>query len=906
MIPLVISAPEANRSAHPNEAAGSWSTTNSSVRAHLAAQFDVSAIRPLRGPNHWRLSPVIACDVRLGELDEVRTTAIPGFNDALLAALPGIARHSSSRREDFGAELRRGTTLPYVLEHIGIELQVLAGSDVSFGRVARSGDAGVWWVIVAYEEEEVGVECVRAAADLLRALIAGTDSDIPALVEELRDLLDDVRLGPSTWAIVEEATRRGIPVRRLNSHSLVQLGLGKNLRRIQATLTDYTSAIAVEIAQDKGETKRILADMGLPVPRGEVVSSLSRAVEFARCEGLPVIIKPFDGSHGRGVSARIDALGAIGAAWRDSQRLSSRVVIEHYHEGRDYRVLVVNGHVVACAERVPAHVTGDGRHTVRELIAVGNTDPRRGKGHRKELTFLPDDEATLKFLATSGRTPFTVPAAGERVMLRSTANLSTGGTSIDRTEEMHADNVTCCEIAAGAVGLDIAGIDVISPDIAVPFRENNAVILEVNAAPGIRMHTHPTEGASRRVAAPILDMLYAPGADTKIPILAVTGTNGKTTTVRLLAHLFRNTGERVGFTTTDGVYVQNRLVMEGDMSGPFAANVILSNPSISLAVLETARGGLLRSGLGFDECDLSIILNVSADHLGLGGITTLEQLAALKGVLAAVVRRDGHAVLNADDPLVYELRERTSADVVLFSTRESGRNQRLEEHTADGGISACMHEGQFVIRRRKLRIPIAHEREVPLMMGGAARFQRQNILAAIVAAYVRGMRYDDIRAGLLSFFPSPALTPGRLNVIPLMNGARAIVDYGHNFAAVEGVIDLVNNLPARHRIAAIAMPGDRRDEDIRAVGRLCACFDRAIIKEDLDRRGRDPGVVTRMLREGLIDGGCDNERIEEIRREPDAVRRGLELLRDDDLFLIMTEDVDATLALLAEHAAELH
>jgi cyanophycin synthetase len=875
--------------------------------AASASEFRVTSIRAMRGPNYWRLAPVIACDVRQGAFEGVDSSRIVGFADQLLHALPGVGMQPCRlRHRSFAEALKEGTSLPHVLKHVALELQTIAGSDVSFGRVARSGEAGLWWVIVAYEEEEVGIACMRDAARVLRACVRGDgiDSWLPEMLERLRELNDDVRLGPSTGAIVEEAARRGIPVRRINSRSLVRLGLGRNLRRVQATITDRTSAIAVEIAQDKAETKETLAGRGLPVPAGQVIASLEAAEQFVEREGYPVILKPLAGNHGRGVSSMVTDAQALHEAWDAARRYSSETVIERFHEGRDHRVLVVNGRVVACAERVPAHVIGDGRRSIQELIEDANQDPRRGKGHRKVLTYLPDDEATRDFLASSGRDLQSVPAEGERVALRQTANLSTGGTSIDRTEEMHAENVTACEIAAGAIGLDIAGIDVISPDISVPFRENGAVIVEVNAAPGIRMHTHPTEGVARRVAAPILDMLYPPGAEAKIPILAVTGTNGKTTTVRLLAHLFRNTGEHVGFTTTDGVYVQNRLVMAGDMAGPFAANIILSNPNVSLAVLETARGGMLRAGLAFDECDLAVVLNVSTDHLGIGGINTVEQLADLKGVIAAVVRREGHAVLNADDPLVYRMRERTPGDVVLFSTQECGTNAALEEHTASGGVSACMMDGQFVIRRRKLHIPIAHEREVPLMMGGAARFQRQNILAATVAAYVRGMRYDDIRAGLLSFFPSPALTPGRLNIIPLANGARAIVDYAHNAAAVAGIIDMVQSLPGRRHIGVLAMPGDRRDEDIRGVARQFARFDHLILKEDDDRRGRNEGEVVELLRDGLRLAGCAEGAIEIIPNEADAVRRGLALLEPDDVLLVMANDVRETLAVVNEQAAE--
>jgi cyanophycin synthetase len=487
-----------------------------------------------------------------------------------------------------------------------------------------------------------------------------------------------------------------------------------------------------------------------------------------------------------------------------------------------------------------------------------------------------------------------VPAAGERVFLRATANLSTGGTSIDRTDEIHPDNVTACELAASVVGLDIAGLDVLTPDISVPFHENGAVIIEVNAAPGIRMHLSPTEGKARNVAAPIVDMLYPPGARTAIPVIAVTGTNGKTTTTRLIAHLFRHTGRTVGFTTTDGVYLQNRLVASGDMTGPFAANIVLSNPIVEVAVLETARGGILRSGLGFDECDVGIVLNVSADHLGMHGIHTLEDLAEIKSVIPAVVRRRGHAVLNADDPLVRAMAAKTSGDVVFFSAQAPNASPVIVEHLADGGTAACIEDGAFVIRRGRLRIPIADVSEVPLTIGGAAQFQYGNILAAAAAAYVQGMRYEDIRAGLMSFFPSPALTPGRLNLLRVGQG-HVLVDYAHNAAAIDGLMDLAGRIDAARRIGILAGPGDRRDEDLRALGSRSARLDYAIIKEDDDLRGRRPGEVTGLIREGLIEGGMPAERLEVIPREPEAVARGLEMMEEHDLLVIIAVDVPAVL-----------
>ena len=870
-----------------------------------ADELQVSRIRALRGPNYWRLAPVIACDVQLGSLEHVTSADVNGFFERLTDAIPTLAEHCCTRQEPGGflERLKEGTHFPHILEHVALELQSLAGTDVSFGRVVPSGDPETWWVIVAYEEEEVGLQSMRDAVKIVRACIAGTQIDAQRVVDDLQSLYESVRLGPSTAAVVEEAKRRGIPVRRLNNYSLVQLGLGKNLKRIQSTLSDYTSAIAVEIAQDKDDTKRVLGNIGLPVPKGDVARSLAHARDIVAEIGFPVILKPLDASHGRGISTRLDSLDALEAAWDDARQYGNRIVVEKFAQGRDHRVLVVNGRMVACAERVPAHVVGDGTSTIAKLIEVENKDPRRGVGHTKTLTKLPSDEKTSQYLATYGFTLASVPERGQVVCLRATANLSTGGTAIDRTEEMHPDNITACEMAAGIIGLDIAGIDVLTEDISVPFRENGAVIIEVNAGPGIRMHTHPTEGKSRNVGAPIIDMLYPPGTHYTIPVIAVTGTNGKTTTTRLIAHLFRLVEKVVGFTTTDGTYLQNRMVSEGDMTGPFSANIILSNPTVDIAVLETARGGLLRAGLGFDEVDVGVVLNVSADHLGLRGINTVEQLADVKGVVAAVVKREGHAVLNADDPLVYAMRDRTPGDIVLFSTKPEGESEEFETHLQRNGIGARIENDTFVIRRGRLKIPIAPVREVPLMLGGAARFQRENILAAIATAYVQGMRYDDIRAGLLSFFPSPSLTPGRLNVMRIAKG-RIIIDYAHNAAAIAGLMDFVRNLDANRRIGVITAPGDRRDEDLRIVGRLAASLDHVIVKEDTYRRGREPGQIAARIIEGLREGGLGEQQYEIIYDEQEAIAKAIERMQENDLVVVLADDVNASLDLIRSHSVD--
>ena len=861
--------------------------------------FRISHVRALRGPNYWRLAPVIACDVRLGQLEQASSADMPWLRNRLLTLLPTLRQHPCTKGHPGGfvERLEEGTYLPHILEHVALELQTLAGADVGFGRVVPSGDEGVWWVIVGYEDEEVGKRAIARGGELIRSCIADKPWDICRELEELRDLRDAVALGPSTRAIFDEAVRRGIPARRLNSASLIQLGLGKSLRRVQATVTDFTSAIGVDMAQNKDDTKRVLRNIGLPVPEGDTARTADGAVEIANEIGFPVIIKPLDASHGRGISGRLTNDAEVRNAFEAAIRYNGRVVVEKYAEGFDHRVLVVDGKVVAVAERRPAQVTGDGAHSMRELIEIANRDPQRGIGHRKSLTRLPDDATTEEYLASIGKTLECVPDKGETVWLRGTANLSTGGTAVDRTDEIHPDNVTACEMAAGVVGLDIAGIDIMTPDISVPLRENGAVIIEVNAGPGVRMHIDPTEGESRNVAAPILDMLFPPGALSTIPVIAVTGTNGKTTTTRLIAHLFRNTGKIVGFTTTDGVYLQNRMVRSGDMTGPFAANIVLSNPTVDVAVLETARGGILRAGLGYEEADVGIVLNVSADHLGLRGIMTLEQLADVKAVVPAVVKRQGHAVLNADEPLVYAMREKTGADIALFSLKDPGTNPLFEQHIAKNGIGARIEDDFFVILRGRLRIPVARVREVPLMLGGAARFQRANILAGILAAYVQGMRYDDIRAGLQSFAPSASLTPGRLN-LSRVNGIRVLVDYAHNPAAIEGLLEVVRHLPARNRIGVVTAPGDRRDEDIREVGRLSAQLDHVIVKEDENLRGRKPGEIAGLVKEGLEEKGTTPDQIEIVPDEIDAIERALAVAEEEDLVTILADDVTGVLEYL--------
>ncbi|MDP9348332.1 MAG: cyanophycin synthetase, partial [Gemmatimonadota bacterium] len=768
-------------------------------------------------------------------------------------------------------------------------------------RAVPADQEGAAVVVIGYEEEALGIESIYEAAALLRAGLRGEAPEVERALAELREVYRRARPGTTTAILMQAARARGIPVRRTPDEHVVQLGLGCNLRRLDASMTDFTSVIATDATSDKDRTKRLLERVGLPVPRGGVARTLDEALEIAADLGPPVLLKPLDANEGRGISGRLETEEEVRAAWPVAAAESPEVVVERYTEGRDHRVVVVNGRVVAVAERIPAHVVGDGRRSVRELAEEVNRDPHRDLYSPRAMRVpLPLDERTERFLARRGYTLDTVPPAGEWVQLRATANVSTGGTAVDRTDEIHPRNAALCVLAAGAVGLDVAGLDVLTPDISVPFPENGAAIIEVNASPGLRMHTDPDEGTPRDVPGAILDMLYPPGSSATIPVIAVTGTNGKTTTTRLVAHLFRQTGKTVGFTTTDGVYLQETLLIEGDFTGPFAANVVLSHPQVEVAVLETARGGILRSGLGFAVCDVGVVLNVAADHLGMRGIHTVEDLAEVKGVIARVVRPGGCTVLNADDPLVLAMRDRTRGEVVLISMLGERENPEVAGHLSRGGTALLVEEVEgretFVVRRGEERTPVATVHEVPLTLGGAARFQLQNVLAAIAAAHAQGMDAAEIREALRSFVPSAEATPGRMNLLRTTRGT-VIVDYAHNPAAVRALVDFSLRLGARRRIGVVAMPGDRRDEDLRELGASAAGLDYVIIKEHPHyRRGRRPGEGAGLIAEGLRAVGFPPDAYETVLPEPEAVARALEIMEEGDLVLVLADDTTAVLA----------
>ncbi len=870
--------------------------------------------RVYRGPNVWSYSQALHLVVDLGCLEDFPTDRLPGFADHLLELLPGLERHSCSRGRHGGLieRMREGTWLGHVTEHVILQLQQEAGHDLRRGKTRElKGVRGRYHVIVGYVDERVALAATQLAVRLVNHLVEPEDGFEP--LEEIERFLvraERIAFGPSTQAILEEAAARDIPWQRLNEYSLVQLGQGVHQQRIRATMTSKTSALAVDIAGDKELTTRLLAAAGLPVPKAESVRSVEAALAAARRIGYPVVAKPLDGNHGRGVCLDLRDAAALSGAFPIAQGESRRgwVVVESLVTGRDYRCLVIGGRIQAVAERVPAHVVGDGRRTVAELVEATNADPRRGHGHEKVLTKINLDDQALDLVAAQGFGPDDVPPNATMVKLALTANLSTGGISIDRTMEAHPENVEIAEEAARVVGLDIAGIDFICPDIAEPVREAGGAICEVNAAPGFRMHTHPTEGDPQFIAKPVVDSLFPPGSPSRVPIVAVTGTNGKTTTARMIAHIFKGLGRKVGMTSTDGIVVDERLVIRADASGPKSARMVLQNPRVDLAVFEVARGGILREGLGYDRNDVAVVLNVAPDHLGLRGIDTVEQLAEVKAVVVEAVPRHGAAVLNADDPLVREMRRRCSGEVVWFTMAEPGSEVREMVETAcrRGGKAVVLDRGPLgdmvVIRHGRRSMQLAFTHLMPSTLGGRALMNVQNALAAAGAAFAAGAPLHDIRQGLRTFSTSYYQSAGRLNQVQV-RGIDVIVDYAHNPPALRMLGDLVDKLgdsmEATHevghvsRIGVVATAGDRRDEDMRELGRVAADhFDVVVVREDDNLRRRAPGDTAGLIAEGVTVGmaeGARCKRVETVLDELAAVRRALAVANTGDLVVICVD-----------------
>ncbi|HEU0099065.1 MAG TPA: cyanophycin synthetase [Allosphingosinicella sp.] len=920
MTPPNQSAPVADAPTHDKgpETGMFFASKNDPGTHQLTARMAVTEVGVYRGPHYYSHTPMVRIQLDLGRLEEWPTNRIAGFSEALLDLLPGVGRHGCSLRVRGGFErrLREGTWLGHVAEHVALELQTLAGSRATRGKTRSVRNrAGVYNVMFAYNEEKVGLMAGRVALELVNSLLPGDLQGISGLdrvyplegefeldrrLDALKRLVRRKALGPSTKALVDEAERRGIPVMRLDEKSLIQLGHGRYQQKIRASITGRTSIVAADLAGDKDMTKKLLDESGVPVPRGIVVRDVEEAVRGAKRLRYPLVTKPLDGNHGRGVTIGIADEEQLRFGFREAQAQAKGrdVIVEQFFEGNDHRILVVGGKMVAVAERIPAQVVGDGISTIRQLVAEVNRDPRRGEGHENVMTRIRIDAHVEEYLSRSGLSPDSIPEADEVVQLRATANLSTGGTAVDRTNEIHPDNADIARRAALIIGLDVCGVDFVCPDITRSVRETGGGVIEVNAAPGLRMHIEPSEGAPRDVAKPIIEMLFPRGRSSRIPIIAITGTNGKSTVGRMTKHILRYTGCTVGLTSTTGVYVNDILTHEGDATGPRSARMILRDPTVEVAVLETARGGLLREGLAYGEADIATCLNVTADHLGLKGIETVEDLASVKQVVVEAVRRSGHCILNADDPLTVRMARRARGRLIWFSLNGGAEmSPMLREHVDEGGMAVVREAGPeggtIVLYDDARRELIMKAGDIPATLHGMAEFNVANSLAAIAIALAHEVPILTIRSAMAQFRSTFEQNPGRLNVHDA-HGFRVIVDYAHNAAGLEALGKVVRGLSHRYKrtIGSVSMAGDRRDEDIIELGRIAAgIFDELIFREDPYTRGRPRGEVMNLLKKGAVESGRSEEHLHLIAGERASTAAALAMGRPGDLVVVTPTDV---------------
>lgn len=850
-------------------------------------------IQALRGPNIWSVyrKHLIQMRLDLEEMEQYPTNKIEGFRERIEALLPSLITHRCSEgvRGGLFTRIEIGTWMGHVIEHIALEIQTLAGMDTGFGRTRETYDPGVYNVVFSYIEETVGIYAAEAAVRIAEALIAGNEYDIEADIQKMREIRERDRLGPSTGSIVQEAVSRDIPWIRLGSNSLVQLGYGINQVRFQATITNKTSHIAVDIACNKEATKKMLQAASVPVASGGICTTEEELKAIIDKIGFPIVTKPLDGNHGKGASINLKTIEEANEGLAFAQKYSRKVIVEKFISGFDFRVLVIDNKVVAAAQRIPANVIGNGTDTIQTLIDTENADPRRGFGHEKVLTLITVDRDTTDLLAKMGCSLDTVPKRGEIIYLKSTANLSTGGTSVDVTDLMHPENIFLAERIARVVGLDVCGIDIMAQNLTQPLKENGGVIIEVNAAPGFRMHLAPSEGLPRNVAAPVIDMLYPPGKPSRIPIFAVTGTNGKTTTTRLLAHIVKNNGFKVGFSTSDGIYVQNHMLEKGDTTGPHSAEYILKDPTVEFAVLETARGGILRSGLGFSRCDIGIITNIQEDHLGLSDIHTLDDLSNVKQVVVRSIKKDGWAVLNADDPECVKIGRDLQCNVAYFSMDEN--SPVIKDMAKDGRTTAVYENGFITIKKGEWKIRIERASMVPLTMGGKAKFMIANVLAATLASYLWGFKTEDISLSLQTFIPGAAQTPGRMNIFEFKK-FKVLIDFAHNPAGYKAIEDFLSNIEASQKIGIIAGVGDRRDEDIRECALIAGrMFDHIIIRQEKHLRGRTDENINDLIVQGINEAGR-TVTYEMIPKETDAIKHAINNAREGSYITALSDVIE--------------
>lgn len=855
-------------------------------------QVTVRSLRVLRGPNLYAYMPVLHAVMDIGHYDERPSNSFPGFVERLVEWLPTLHKHECSvgRPGGFIERLRRGTYLGHIVEHITLELQMRMGFDVAFGRARGTGEPGVYNVVIAYKEEEPALAAFETALRLVLAAMHDQPFDVAGELDRLQTLADEYRLGPSTAAIVNAARARKIPVLRITPKgSLVQLGYGIHQKRILASETSYTSAIAVDLCQEKSLTNMMLRQVGVPVPEGDRAESADGAWAIAQEIGLPVVVKPSDGNQGKGVSVNLQSEDEVRNAYTIASQYGRSVLVERSVEGHDYRLLVINGKLVAASRRDPAHVIGDGQHTVAELMDLLNADPRRRPGHGGILTRVEANEAVDLTLQQQGVRLQDVPPVGEIVRLRRNSNLSTGGTAMDVTDEVHPSNARMAELAAQILALDVAGIDIVCRDISRPLAEQGGAIVEVNAAPGLRMHLHPSDGQPRDVGKPIVDMLYPPDSEARIPVIAITGTNGKTTVTRLIAHMYDTARWVVGMTCTDGIYIAKEQIMRGDSAGPKSALAVLLHPHVEVAVLETARGGILREGLAFDECQVGVVTNVTSDHLGMGPIQTLEQLASVKQVVVEAVSKEGAAVLNAEDTLVAQMAAAARGRVIYFA--HSATHPVMAAHLAEGEAGVYLEDEHIVVAQGKQAVELVELDRVGFTVGGKIDFQVMNALAATAAAWAAGLNPAMIARALTTFETDEITTPGRFNRMEV-NGVELIMDYGHNPAALAALGQAVQALEPRYTAMALTLPGDRRDSDLReSVLATLPYVDEYVLYEPEDRRGRLEGETSERMRRELP----PDKPYQIAEGQYEAMRRGLQRLKAGDRLVVIVEHVDEAL-----------
>lgn len=858
-------------------------------------------IQVLRGPNVWSnyRSRLIQVRLDLEEMEDFPTHRIEGFSERFRAVFPQMIAHECSEGKPGGffERLRRGTWLGHVMEHVALEIQSMAGMECGFGRTKGTGIRGVYNMMFCYTIAEAGIYAAGAAFRIVEAIAGNKPYDHQADIDELKRLARRYGLGPSTKSIVDEAVRRGIPWMRLGSNSKIQLGYGAAQKQFQATMTCNTSDSAVRMAGNKDATKTLLAGHCIPVAAGDSCATEERLKEIIDAIGFPIVIKPLDGNQGKGATINIPDYEAALKAFAYAKQFSNYVIVEKFASGSDYRFLVINGKFIAAAKRIPAMVTGDGKSSINKLLQQVNAEPRRGEGHEASLTKIGVDQDTLNQLERYGYSLETVPAKGQEVYLKSTANLSTGGTAIDVTDTVSAENRFLAERVAKIIGLDICGIDIMAPSIETPLQTNGGVVLEVNAAPGFRMHLDPSVGQPRNVAAPVIDMLYPEGSVPTIPLFAVTGTNGKTTTTRLLAHIAKTSGYTPGYTTTDGIYINGYKIKSGDCSGPSSGSIVLRDPTIDFAVLETARGGILRSGLCFDHCDVGIITNIAEDHLGLNDINTLAELTNVKAVVARSVKKTGWAILNAEDDNCLAVARELDCNIAYFSIDADNDvirnciNQDMPAAVLEGGFIMIIYEGE--------KYRIEEVTNLPLTDGGKARFMIANILAASLAAFAWGFSIDQIRQALVTFIPGHNMTPGRMNFFEFKD-FRVLVDYAHNPHGLLALKEYLDAIPAKRKIGIIAGIGDRRDEDTIALASIAATmFDHIIVRQEHSLRGKTVDQINALVVKGILSAGR-NLNYDLIPKETEAIAHAFTIVKPGDFIIALSDGYDAVIRIIQE------